>query len=87
MGLSVSREDAVTVDGLIKFGELTAPEIAKKVGVELNYVLNRALQMNAPFSVRRPKAEILADFKRDLEVMAGKFSRQLAQDRKTEPIR
>jgi hypothetical protein len=82
----MSREDAVTVDGLIKFGELTAPEIAKQVGVELHYVLNRALQMNAPFSVRRPRAEILADFKRDIEVMAGKFSRQVAQDRRDEPL-
>jgi hypothetical protein len=79
-------DDRVAVDRLIIEGDLSAQAIAQKHGVEVNYVRLRALAINAPFSTRRSKSDILADLCQQLEEIHVRFRMQVAADSRTDPI-
>lgn len=79
--------NAVTVDQLIVHGELSAQQIADKLGVAVAHVRLRALQLDAPFSRRRPREVILADLAQQLEQMHNRFHVMVRAAYRQEPMR
>lgn len=95
-------DTAAHIERLVRTGDMTAASIASETGAALNYVYKVARKAGlktkrarrgentdlkpVPFRPR-PRAEILKDFSCQLEAIVCRFERQVAADRRSDPIR